>query len=99
MTDFLGIGRHPVRIWPDRTGARGRWRRPGIGLSSRPLVVRCAWNEPREEPPMTDVPFNPLDPDKAPALSRIFGKQEVHVRTPEGITPCGRVHHHVTVTS
>jgi len=48
---------------------------------------------------MTDVPFNPLDPDKAPALSRIFGKQEVHVRTPEGITPCGRVHHHVTVTS
>src|SRR5699024_11820675 len=48
---------------------------------------------------MTVVPFNPLDPDKAPALSRIFGKQEVHVRTPEGITPCGRVHHHVTVTS
>ena len=48
---------------------------------------------------MTDVPFNPLDPDRAPVLSRIFGKQEVHVRTPEGITPCGRVHHHVTVTS
>jgi len=32
MTDFLGIGRHPVRIWPDRTGAPGRWRRPGTGL-------------------------------------------------------------------